>query len=87
LGEAERADVQDALDPQSLPEELKRRETLKAKLEKACAQLERRAKARAASEQAEYERKVAAREQRGGRRKGKRIKPPRMNRGLRNRSA
>ena len=77
LGEAERADVEDAPDPQSLPEELKRRETLKAKLDKACAQLERRAKARAASKAAEYERKVAARDQRGGRRKGKRIKPPR----------
>ena len=71
LGEAERADVQDAPDPRSLPEELKRRETLKAKLDKACAQLARRAKARAASEQAEYERKVAARDKRGGRRKGK----------------
>ena len=77
LGEAERADVEDAPDPQSLPVELKRRETLEAKLDKACAQLERRAKARAASEAAEYERKVAARDQRGGRRKGKRIKPPR----------
>jgi transposase len=76
LGAAERADVQDAPEPQSLPEELKRRETLKAKLDKACAQLERRAKSRADSERAEYERKVAAREQREGRRKGKRIKPP-----------
>ena len=76
LGEAERADVQDAPDPQSLPEELKRRETLKSKLDKACADLQRRAKARAASERADYEGKVAAREQREGRRKGKRPKPP-----------
>ena len=77
LGEAERADIQDAPDPQSSPEELKRRKTLKAKLDRACAELERRAKSRAGSERAEYERKVAAREQREGRRKGQRIKPPR----------
>ena len=76
LGEAERADVQDAPDPQSLPGELTRRKTLKAKLDKACAELERRAKSRAVSERAEYEGKVAAREQREGRHKGKRIKPP-----------
>ena len=76
LGAAERADVQDGPEPQSLPEELKRRETLKAKLDKACAKLARRAKSRADSERAEYERKVAAREQREGRRKGKRIKAP-----------
>ena len=77
LGEAERADARDAPDPQSLPEELKRRKTLKAKLDKDCAGLERRAKARAASERAEHERKVAARDKRPGRRKGQRIKPPR----------
>ena len=76
LGKAERVDVRDAPDPRSLPEELKRRETLKAKLDKACVELERRAKARAASERAEYERKTAAREKRDGRRKGKQIKPP-----------
>lgn len=76
LGEAERADVQDAPDPQGLPEELKRRETLRAKLDKACAELERRAKSRADSERPEYKRKVAARKKRKGRRKGKRIKPP-----------
>ena len=77
LGKAERADVRDAPDPQGLPEELKRRETLAAKLDKACAELERRAKARAASERAEHERKVAARDKRRGRRKGKRTEPPR----------
>ena len=61
LGEAERADVQDAPDLQSLPEDLKRRETLTSKLDKACAELQRRA---------------TAREQREGRHKGKRPKPP-----------
>ena len=77
LGEAERADVRDAPDPRSLPEEPGRRETLKARLDKACAELERRAKARAASERAEHERKVAARDKRRGRRKGQRTEPPR----------
>ena len=77
LGEAERADVRDAPDPQGLPEELKRREALKAKLDKACAELESRARARAASERAERGRKVAARDKRPGRRKGRRTEPPR----------
>ena len=61
LDQAEHADTDDAPDPQGLPEELSRRETLRAKLDRACAELERRAQARADSERAEYERKVAAR--------------------------
>ena len=76
LSQAEQADTEDAPDPQRLPKELSRREQLGAKLDKACAELARRAKARAASERSEYERKVAAREQRSGRRKGAQIKPP-----------
>ena len=76
MGKAEEADAADAGDPQGLPEELSRREKLKAKLERACAELERRAEVRAAAERAEYERKVAARENREGRCKGSRIKPP-----------
>ena len=76
LGQAEQADREDAPDPQGLPEELSRREKLRAKLDRACAQLERRAQVRADSERAEYERKVAAREQRVGSRKGRHIKPP-----------
>ena len=76
LGQAERADVEDAPPASSLPEELKRRETLKSKLDKACAKLAHRAKAQAASERAEYERKLAAQEKRECRRKGGRIKPP-----------
>ena len=59
-----------------MPKELKRREVLKSKLDAACARLEAQARARAQGERAEYERKVAAREQRQGRRKGKHIKPP-----------
>ena len=81
LDRAERDAADAASEPQGLPEELKRRETPKAKLDKACAELERRAKARADSERAdseraEHERKVEAREQREGRSKGKRIKAP-----------
>ena len=76
LDQAEHADTDEAPDPQGLPEALSRRETLRAKLDGACAELERRAQARADSERAEYERKVAARERRRGSRKGRRIKPP-----------
>ena len=76
LDQAEHADTDEAPDPQGLPEELSRRDKLRAKLDRACAELERRAQARADSERAEYERKVAARERRRGSRKGRHIKPP-----------
>ena len=45
-------------------------------MDRACAEFERRAQARADSERAEYERKVATRERRTGSRKGRHIKPP-----------
>ena len=76
LDRAERDDADAGSEPQGLPEELKRRETLKAKLDKARAELERRAQSRADSEREGYERKVEAREQREGSRKGKPIKAP-----------
>ena len=76
LGKAERADRKDAADPQQLPTELARREKLAAQLDAACERLERQAKAQAQADQAEYERKVAAREKRRGRAKGRHIKPP-----------
>ena len=76
LGQAERADRAAEADPQQLPEGLARRQRLESQLDAACARLERQAKERAAAEQAEYERKVAAREQRRGRAKGRHIKPP-----------
>ena len=47
LGQAERADVEDAADPQQLPQELVRRERLASQLDAACARLERQAKAQA----------------------------------------
>ena len=76
LGKAERADSQDEADPQQLPKELARREALASQLDAACERLERQAKAQAQADQAEYERKVVAREKREGRAKGRRIKPP-----------
>lgn len=76
LEQAEQADTGDGVDGQSLPAALSRREKLAAKLDAACERLERQAKARAEAEQGEYERKVAAREKRPGKRKGRHIKPP-----------
>jgi transposase len=76
LNEAEQADARGAVDSQSLPEELARREKLAEQLDAAFERLEHQAKARAESERSEYERKVAERESRKGRRKGKKIKPP-----------
>ena len=75
LDQAEHADTDEVVDGQGLPEELSRRDKLRAKLDRACAELERRAQARADSERAEYERKVAGRERRTGSRKGRHIKP------------
>ena len=76
LNQAEQADSKGIGDGQSLPEELSRREKLAEQLDAACKRLEKQAKARAESERGEYERKVAERETRRGKRKGKKIKPP-----------
>ena len=75
MRQAAQADTDDAPDPQGLPEELSRRDKLRAKLDRACAELERRAQARADLERAEYERKVAARARRAGSRKGRHLTP------------
>ena len=71
---AEAADVEDADDPQALPAEIARRETLKAKLDAACARLEAEARTEAEAEQAEDEKKLAAWE--GRKRRGHKPKPP-----------
>lgn len=77
LQRAEQADGSEgSVDPQLLPEELRRREVLAEKLEAACKRLEGQAKARAERERAGYERKVEEREARSGRSKGKNPKPP-----------
>lgn len=68
LQKAEEADNKEREEGQQLPEEIARREALKAKLEQARERLERRAKRRAEAEHEEYVRKVKAREQRRGRR-------------------
>jgi len=75
LHQAEAADHTDD-DPQKLPKEIARREKLLQKMDAACAQLEARAQARATAERADYERKIAAREQREGSAKGSEPKPP-----------
>jgi transposase len=71
---AEAADTEDR-DPQALPAELTRRETLKAKLDAACARLEAEARAAAEAAQPAYEAKKAAHDARKGRR-GRPPKPP-----------
>lgn len=76
--EAEAADQEDAADPQSLPQEIARREVLKAKLDEACARLEAEAEAEAEAAQGEYEekrQKWQARKDKGQRR-GSAPKPP-----------
>jgi transposase len=75
LQQAESADQQNE-DPQALPKEIARREKLRQKMDDACAQMEARARTRAAAEQAEYEAKLAARAQRAGSAKGPEPKPP-----------
>jgi len=71
---AEAADAKDE-DPQALPREIARRAALKEKLDAACARLEAEAKARAAAEHPEYDRKKAVFEAKRGRR-GRPPKPP-----------
>lgn len=53
-----------------MPKELARREKLLKKMDQACAHLEQRAKERAGAQQADYQRKVAEREEREGASKG-----------------
>jgi transposase len=76
MGQAEALDNGDDEDPQALPKEVSRREALRDKLNAARQRLEARAKQRAEAEQAYYEAKVAARDARKGRAKGKHPKPP-----------
>ena len=76
LRRAEAADVAGEEDPQALPQEIARREALRDKLDAARRRLEAQAEARAAAEREAFEAKVAAREKRPGRAKGKHPKPP-----------
>ncbi len=72
--QAEAADAE-GLDPQALPAELARRETLKAKLDAACARLEEDARAEAEAARPDYEAKQAAFDGKKGPR-GRPPKPP-----------
>jgi len=74
LAQAEAANA-DGGDPQALPEELARRETLKAKLDATCARLEAEARAEAEAARPAYETKKAAYDAKTGRR-GRAPKPP-----------
>ena len=76
LARAETADASAEADPQALPEALRRRQALHDQLDAARRRLEAQAKARAEAEREAYEAKVAAREKRRGRSKGKHPKPP-----------
>jgi transposase len=76
LDRAEAADAAAATDPQALPKEIGRLAALRAKLDAARQRLEAKAKARAEAERADWEAKVAAREERTGRAKGKHPKLP-----------
>ncbi len=72
--QAEIADAAD-VDPQALPAEIARRESLKAKLDAACARLEAEARELAATERLVYQAKKAAYDAKTGRR-GRPPKPP-----------
>lgn len=76
MEQAEQMDRSESEDAGHLPEELSRREALKAKLEAARNRIEARARKKAQAEQAEYEQKVREREKRAGSRKGPHIQPP-----------
>ncbi len=76
LARAEAADDSGEDDPQALPEAIARRQALRDRLDAARRRLEAQAEARAEAERADYEAKLAAREKRQGRAKGKHPKPP-----------
>jgi len=76
MSRADAADGSDEDDPQALPREIARREALRDQLDAARHRLETQARARAEAERADYETKVAARDKRKGRSKGKHPKPP-----------
>ena len=74
--QAEQADAAAAVDGQTLPEQIARRETLRQKVAEARRRIEQRAAARAETERADYEQKRQDREARPGSRKGPPPSPP-----------
>ncbi len=73
LKQAEKADATPDVDPQILPKEIARRQDLQAKMNAACERLEKQAKERAVSEQADYEKRKKKHDDTGG---GKPPSPP-----------
>jgi transposase len=76
---AQQAEAQESQEALDIPAELKRRESRKAALQKARQVIEERAKEMAAAKQADYEAKVAARQQQrdaGQKPRGKEPQPP-----------
>lgn len=71
--EADNVPIPDSLD---IPEELARREARLVAIREARSQIEARAAQRAAEERREYERKVAARKERTGKKRGRPPEPP-----------
>ena len=76
LDEAEQADGRESNDGQSLPDEIARRQRLRAKMQQARADLEARAKTRAKTQQSELEEKARRKKQKGCKTRERKIRPP-----------
>jgi len=76
IEQAEQKDREEEDDVDRLPEQIARREKLLAKMEAARKRLEEQALQRAETEKRDYEKKLAAREERQGSSKGPKPKPP-----------
>lgn len=76
LEQAERTDQRSDDGGQSMPPELARRQRLCAKMQQARRELEQRAQSRAEAERVDYEKKLAEREERTGKRTGPKPTPP-----------
>ena len=76
MEEAERTDRRDDDDGQSLPDEIARRQRLRAKMQQARADLEDRAKARAEIQQAELQEIAHRKKQQGCKTRDRQIQPP-----------
>lgn len=76
MKQAQRTDEDEAEDGQSLPDEINRRQKLQQKMQQARQRLQTQAKERAEAERAEYEAKLAQRQQREGKHKGPKPQPP-----------
>ena len=78
MDEAERTDRSDDDDGQSLPDEIARRQRLRAKMQQARADLEARAKARAKVLEAELQENARKKKQQGCKTRDRKIQPPKQ---------